>query len=302
MENQLTSLSNSIVDLFESVYQSVVAIRSETDRVGSGFTWTADGYILTRGDTVKKFKDTEVILSDGRVFPSRVIGYDMFSNVGLLRIDTNNLKTINVDDKEKVKPGQLVFALASQSTKLKGIADITQGIISSPRASLRPKVRGKRLLGNFIITDSFLNPRYLGGPLIDSEGNFIGLIVDLRGGRGIVVGVKKIKNIISQLERHKKISYGYLGIGMREISLPKDLAQQDGGLIVVAVKKNTPAKNAGILIGDVILKLNDEQVDTPAALNELLTYDTIGKSIKLTILRAEKLQDLEIVPEEMTDQ
>jgi S1-C subfamily serine protease len=291
-ENALRSYSDSIVNLFEKISRMVVAIQLESRKIGSGVVWSDDGYVVTCGHFIRKTEDLEVCLYDNRTFPAKIVGSDTYSNIALLKIEGSNLKAIDIGDSENLKTGQLVFALANRRPKQ---PSITHGIITSRRASLDRR-QGEKIGGNVIITDAHLNFRYLGGPLIDVDGELIGLNVAFSSGRGIVVGVNKVKNIVEQLKKHGKINHGYLGLILREIFLPKDLAEQDAGLIVISVKKNTPAKKAGLLIGDVILKFNNELVDTVADLDELLTEDVIGKSINLSVLRGEKKQDLKITP------
>jgi S1-C subfamily serine protease len=289
-------ISDLAINLFESTSPTVVAIASETGKIGSGIVWDVDGFAVTCNHIIRRSDELEVIFSDRRTFPAKVVGRDARSNVALLEIEGTKLRPISVTELENVRTGQLVFALANHNARLQGIC---QGMIVCPKAPLVSEKAGRRMVANVIVTDTHLNFRYLGGPMIDTDGKLIGLNVAYRAGRGFVLGVKKLNSVVQQLKKYGKVNHGYLGITSREISLPRHLAKQDEGLIVFSVKKNTPAKKAGVFIGDIIIKFNNEPVYSLADLDELLDEQSIGKSFNVSILRGEKLLDINITPEQI---
>jgi len=299
----LVSLSDAVMNLYEKVASSIVSVQSETSGIGSGVVWDTNGYIITCSHIIKRFDEIEVGLNDMRTISAKVIGNDPHSDVALLKIEKmdSTLKPIEIIDTENLKAGQFVLALANPYGDH---PSITQGIITSSRNSIRG-LEG-RTMDNVVITDTRLNPGYSGGPLIDVQGRMIGLNIAYVSSRGIAIRVSKVKSIIDKLVEHGKIKRAYLGIVSNTISIPEEVAKeqlgrtQDNGLIVLSVEKNTPAKKAGLLLGDVIIKFAKEPVNSLYDLEKLLTQEVIGKSIELTILRGEKLIELTITPGELS--
>jgi serine protease Do len=155
-------------------------------------------------------------------------------------------------------------------------------------------------MDNIVITDARLNPGYSGGPLVDVGGKMIGLNAAYISSRGIAIRGSKVKNIADQLAKDGAIKSAYLGIITDIISLPPEVGiqlepSQQEGLIVISVEKDTAAKKAGLLIGDIIVKFDNEPITNMHDLRrQLLKQGVIGKSVKLTIIRGEKKTELTI--------
>lgn len=314
--NALLSLSQEIEHVADNISQSVVSIRSRNRGNGSGVIWNADGNIVTCSHIVGELNEVEVSLSNGKSYPAKVIGNDPYSDIALLKIDAANskddilhLKPIEIADSDNLKAGQFVLALANPYGEY---PSITEGIITSERRSIR-EVGGRGagwqwaadVMDNIVITDTRLNPGYSGGPLVDVEGKMIGLNIAYISSRGIAIRTSKVKTISEQLTKDGAIKIARLGIVTDEISLPREVAAQlqpiqEEGLIVLSVKKDTAAKKAGLLIGDIIVRFDDQPITNIHDLRrQLLKRGAIGKSAKLAIIRAEKKTDIVIVPEEI---
>jgi S1-C subfamily serine protease len=315
--NALLSLSEEIEHVADSVSQSVVSVYSRNRGNGSGVVWNANGHIVTCSHIVGELDEVEVSLSNGKSYPAKVVGNDPYSDIALLKIeyasgkDDNNsiipLKPIEIADSENLKAGQFVLALANPYGEY---PSITEGIITSERRSIRGVGAGWRwapadVMNNIVITDTRLNPGYSGGPLVNAEGKMIGLNVAYISSRGIAIRTNKVKNISEQLAKDGAIKLARLGIVTDQISLPPEVGAQlepiqEEGLIVLSVKKETAAKKAGLLIGDIIVRFDDQSITNLHDLRrQLLKRDAIGKSVKLAIIRAEKKTELIIVPEEI---
>lgn len=314
--NALLSLSEEIEHVADNISQSVVSIRSRNRGNGSGVIWNADGNIVTCSHIVGELNEVEVSLSNGKSYPAKVIGNDPYSDIALLKIDAANskddilhLKPIEIADSDNLKAGQFVLALANPYGEY---PSITEGIITSERRSIR-EVGGRGagwqwaadVMDNIVITDTRLNPGYSGGPLVDVEGKMIGLNIAYISSRGIAIRTSKVKTISEQLTKDGTVKIARLGIVTDEISLPREVAAQlqpiqEEGLIVLSVKKDTAAKKAGLLIGDIIVRFDDQPITNIHDLRrQLLKRGAIGKSAKLAIIRAEKKTDIVIVPEEI---
>src|ERR671931_647791 len=263
--NVLLSLSEEI----DNVSQSVVSVNSRKRGNGSGVIWNVDGNIVTCSHIVGELDEVEVTLSNGKSYPAKVIGNDPYSDIALLKIESANdkednnlpLKPIEIADSENLKAGQFVLALANPYGEY---PSITEGIITSERRSIRGIGEGWRwapaaadVMDNIVITDARLNPGYSGGPLVDVKGKMIGLNIAYISSRGIAIRTSKVKTISELLAKDRAIKIARLGIVTDEISLPHEVAAQlepiqEAGLIVLSVKKDTAAKKAGLLIGDII--------------------------------------------------
>ena len=305
-KSALVSLSEEIENVADKVSQSVVSVRSRTRGNGSGVVWTSDGLIVTCSHIVRKLDELEVSLSNGKSFPAKVIGNDPYSDIALLKIQANgkndniSLTPIEIGDSENLKAGQFVLALANPYGEY---PSITEGIITSERSSLGGS-QWEAITDNIVITDARLNPGYSGGPLVDVEGKMIGLNAAYVSSRGIAIRAGKVRNITDQLANDGAIKIAYLGIVTDEISLPSEVGaqlepSQEEGLILLSVEKDTAAKKAGLLMGDIIVRLDDQPITNIRDLRrQLLKQDVIGKSVKLAIIRSEKKIDLSITPQE----
>ena len=306
--NALLSLSSEIEHIADNVSQSVVSVYSRNRGNGSGIILNADGHIVTCSHIVGELDKVEVSLSNGNSYPAKIVGNDPYSDIALLKIEDASgkdnsilpLKPIEIADSENLKAGQFVLALANPYGEYPSITD---GIITSERRSIRGAAAAN-VMDNIVITDTRLNPGYSGGPLVNVEGKMIGLNIAYISSRGIAIRTSKVKTISEQLIKDGEIKIARLGIVTAGISLPSEVAaqlepNQEEGLIVLSVKKGTAAKKAGLLIGDIIVKFDDQPITNLHDLRrQLLQRDTIGKSAKLTIIRAEKKTELVIVPEE----
>jgi len=306
--NALLSLSSEIEHIADNVSQSVVSVYSRNRGNGSGVILNADGHIVTCSHIVGELDKVEVSLSNGNSYPAKIVGNDPYSDIALLKIEDASgkdnsilpLKPIEIADSENLKAGQFVLALANPYGEYPSITD---GIITSERRSIRGAAAAD-VMDNIVITDTRLNPGYSGGPLVNVEGKMIGLNIAYISSRGIAIRTSKVKTISEQLIKDGEIKIARLGIVTAGISLPSEVAaqlepNQEEGLIVLSVKKDTAAKKAGLLIGDTIVKFDHQPITNLHDLRrQLLQRDTIGKSAKLTIIRAEKKTELVIVPEE----
>jgi len=308
--NALLSLSEKIQNIADNVSQSVVSLYSRNRGNGSGVIWNVDGHIVTCSHIIGELNEVEVSLNNGKSYPAKVVGNDPYSDITLLKIEDASgisLKPIEIADSENLKAGQFVLALANPYGDYHSI---TQGVITSERRSIRGAgwrwAVADDVMDNIVITDTRLNPGYSGGPLVNVQGKMIGLNVAYISSRGIAIRANKVKTISEQLAKDGEIKIARLGIVTAGVSLPREVAAQleptqEEGLIVLAVKKDTAAKKAGLLIGDIITKFEDQPITNLHDLRrQLLKRDAIGKSAKLIIIRAEKKKELVIIPEEET--
>ena len=292
----LQSLSDAMTGLAAKVAPSVVRVRSARG-FGSGLVWSEEGCILTCSHVIGRASTVEVGLEKGLNVEARVVGHDPYSDMALLKIEQKGLKPIERGDSEQIKVGQLVFAFANSFGRR---PSTTSGIVTTARTALG---WGRGVMDNMIVTDAPLNPGYSGGPLVDAAGRMIGLNVAYANSRGIAIPINAAKEIVDSLIRDGRIRRAHLGIFTDTIGLSKDTAEQakldqEEGLMIVEVEPGGPAKKAGLLVGDIVVGFNNSAVTSHRDLYILLTKDTIGKSVDVSVLRAEKLVKLSISPSE----
>jgi len=290
----LKSLSDATSELVQKLAPSVVNVNSRMTR-GTGVVLTADGYTVTCNHVLGR--SAEVRIGQGeKSLEAKLVGCDPYSDVALLKAEEGRCKPAEFGDSDKLSTGQFVLALANPFNRQ---PTATTGIITNVGATLRGW-RGTAM-ENVIVTDARLNPGFSGGPLIDVSGKVIGLNTAYVWSRGIAIPANRVKSITDRLMNGGKLRRAYLGIVSNTVSIPEEIASQaridqDSGVMVFQVEQGAPAKKAGLTMGDVIVKFNEKPVTTFYDLPRLLTEDVIGKKTTLTILREEKLMQLNIIP------
>ncbi|HYR33295.1 MAG TPA: Do family serine endopeptidase [Burkholderiales bacterium] len=272
--------------------------------LGSGFIISEDGYILTNAHVVAEFDDVSVRLADSkREFKAKVVGLDKRSDVALLKVDADGLPPARLGDSSKLEPGDWVAAIGSPF----GFANtITAGIVSAKGRSLPDE-----MYVPFIQTDVAVNPGNSGGPLLNLQGEVIGVNSLIYSGTGGYMGVsfaipiEVALDVSRQLKSQGKVTRGRIGIAIQPVT--RELArsfrlEEATGAIIINVEKGGPADQAGVRVGDVVLEWNSETIDEPSELPRLVAATRPGSLAHLAVWREGKRQTLplrvgEIAPE-----
>ncbi len=255
---------------------------------GSGFIITKDGYILTNNHVVGDADKITVKLLDGRSFAARRVGTDPHTDVAVIKIDGKDLPVLPMGDSDKIEVGEWVMAIGNPF----GLAHtVTVGIVSA---------KGRSSVGivdyeDFIQTDAAINPGNSGGPLINMDGEAIGIntaIFSRSGGYmgiGFAIPINIAKKIYRQmLKNNGKVVRGFLGVVVQNMT--PDMAKafgvtNEGGILVAQVMKDSPAYRAGLKRGDVILELNGKPVKDVASFRNTVALSPPGTEVSLTVLR-----------------
>jgi len=270
--------------------------------MGSGVIVSADGHILTNSHVVKDFDKITVTLSDKRSFDAKVIGADQESDIAVIKIEATGLPVAKFGDSSKLKVGEIVMAVGNPFGFNR---TVTSGIVSATGRS------NVGIIGyeDFIQTDAAINPGNSGGPLVNINGEVIGLntaIATRSGGYqgiGFAIPVNAAKSIMDDLVKDGKVRRGLLGVNIQDLdeSLAKSFgAPGTSGALVSQVIPESPAEKAGIKAGDIILKFNGESVSGAANLKNLVGREKPGATAKLTIYRDKKTVDVVLTIEERT--
>ena len=293
----LQSFSNAVTQLAEAVSPSVVNIGTGR-RSGTGVVWSNDGLVVTANHVIGGAENPTVVLGDGRELRSKVVGRDNYTDVALLRVEGDGLKPIQTGSSGETKVGQFVLALANAFGSRPAA---TWGIVTSRSRSMRGW--WGITIEDAVVTDAKLNPGYSGGPLVDASGRMLGMNVAYFAGRGVAVSIDSLKDIVGKLTKDGRIKKGFLGVVVEPVELPAEVTTSQGvgqeeGLLVRAVEPGSSARNAGVTIGDVILRLGDAKATDEYQLHRALSGDVVGMTTSLWVLRGEKLTELKITPQE----
>jgi S1-C subfamily serine protease len=275
--------------------------RRENRGSGSGFIFTPDGFILTNSHVVHGAAKIEVTLSDGRTCVADLIGDDPDTDLAVIRINASNLVPAYLGDAQRVRVGQLAIAIGNpygfQYT-------VTAGVVSALGRSLR--AQSGRLMDDVIQTDAALNPGNSGGPLVNSNGEVIGVnTAMILPAQGIcfATSIETAKFVASRLIRDGKVSRSYIGMAGQNVPLPRRIVRfynlpVESGILVVSYEGDSPARQAGLLEGDIIVGFDDYPIAGIDDLHKLLTEERIGRKSSLTVIRRTEKLALEVVPSE----
>ncbi len=268
---------------------------------GSGFLFTADGYLMTNCHVVHRAARLDVSLSDGRRFRGELVGEDADTDLAVVRIDAPDLTAAPLGDSGQVRVGQLAIAIGNpygfQYT-------VTAGVVSALGRSLRSE--SGRLMDNIIQTDAALNPGNSGGPLVNSFGEVIGVnTATILQAQGLcfAIAINTAKFVAGKLMKDGQIRRAYLGIGGQSVPLPRRTTRHlnlpiESGVLVATVEPDSPAFRAGVQNGDVLISLDTHAIASVDDLHRYLTDQHIGAPAQLGILRRFDRLDLVVVPEE----
>src|SRR5882724_1387288 len=313
----LDAYSRAVVETAERISPSVVFIeaiktflqpggapargRREARGSGSGFVFTPDGFVLTNSHVVHGADKIAVTLSDGRRFDATIAGDDPGTDVAVIRISSGRLIAAPLGDSEKIRVGQLAIAIGNPF----GFQySVTAGVVSALGRSLRSE--SGRLIDNVIQTDAALNPGNSGGPLVNSNGEVIGIntaVILPAQGLCFAVAVNTAKFIAGHLIKYGRIRRAYLGVGGQTVTIPRFVVRSqqlktETGVLVISVEKQSPAERGGLQEGDVIVALDDSILRSVDDLHRLLTEARIGSICDLTLLRRSQKISLSVVAQE----
>jgi len=266
---------------------------------GSGVIFSKEGYILTNEHVIHEAEEIKVVLPDGREFEGELIGSDPSVDLAVVKIKAKGLPLAKLGTSDELRPGEFCIAIGNpfglQNT-------LTFGVISATGRSIGP-APGK-LLENLIQTQAPINPGNSGGPLIDLEGEVIGIntaIIPYGQGIGFAIPINTAKEIIDELIEHGRVIRPWLGVST--LCVTPQVKERfnlsvDSGCYIINVAPKSPAEKGGIKEEDVIVKVNDQDVKTIEDLQRAIKTKKIGEEITLLIFREDKYERVKIKLEE----
>ena len=271
--------------------------------LGSGFIIEPDGLILTNFHVVDNAETITVRLLDGRELAGKVVGKDQKTDIALVKISARDLPVAPLADSDRLEVGEWVMAIGNPF----GLDNtVTSGIVSAKDRQI-----GAGPYDHFIQTDASINPGNSGGPLVNLEGEVVGIntaIFSQSGGNigiGFAIPINLVKDLLPQLKTGGKITRGWLGVSIQGIT--PDLAASLGldqakGALVSSVVQNSPADRAGIKAGDVIVGYAGKPINNANDLPFLVAGTPVGKTISLQVFRGNKETPVAVAIEKMKEE
>ncbi|WP_319408956.1 DegQ family serine endoprotease [uncultured Desulfosarcina sp.] len=261
--------------------------------LGSGFIIDDSGFIVTNNHVIDDADQIKVILADDKEFDAELVGRDPKTDLALIRIEgAKNLKPLELGNSEKLKVGTWVVAIGSPF----GLEQtVTAGIVSA-----KGRIIGSGPYDDFIQTDASINPGNSGGPLLNMDGEVVGIntaIIASGQGIGFAIPINLAKGIIDQLKDKGEVTRGWLGVGIQDLT--PELADYYGlkaekGVLVTQVFEGDPADKAGIKVNDVILSVDGQNVTTGRELSSMIANTPVGHQTKIDLIRDGKKKALTV--------
>jgi S1-C subfamily serine protease len=304
----LDAYSRAVIDVAERVGPAVVRldVTANDERrhggTGSGVIVAPDGLVLTNSHVVGDAARVKVTTVDGRSLTARVVGDDPDTDLALVRVDAPvTLPAASLGNSKLLKRGQLVIAIGNP---LGFESTVTTGVVSALGRSLR--ARSGRLIDDVIQTDAALNPGNSGGPLVSSHSEVVGInTAVIMGAQGIcfAVAANTASFVLGELVRHGRVRRAYIGIAAQQFALSRRRRHaaglaQESAVMVASIESGSPAEQAGLVAGDIILTLDGIVITGADDLIRVLAGDKIGRTVEVEVLHNGSRRTLSLVPQE----
>lgn len=289
----LRSLSNQMADAVERVNAALVTVHGRSRQSASGLVVAPD-LVVTASHILERENDLKIQSHQQTEFSATLVGRDATTDLALLHIKDLNLPAA-VAASEPARVGQLILAVGRPSEDgpmaSAGIVSALGGPVRTGQGSV---------LERYIRTDATPYPGFSGGPLVDTEGAVLGILTTgLSNGIPLAIPMAQVQTIVEALEQQGYIKRGYLGLSSQLVHLPEAQRagrEQEHGLLIVNVEQDSPAEKGGLLLGDILVSLDNHTVSDTEDLQLLLTGERVGQALAVEVIRGDTLQTLSITP------
>ena len=282
----LAILSDQLADAAATAGASIVAVHARPRLPSTGIHWQ-DGVVVTTDGTVRRDSDITVTLADGRKLPATLVGRDRSTDLAVLRVADGSLPTARLGDPSSLKPGHLVLALARLG---EGGPRVSFGAVSAVAGRWRSWKGGE--IDRLLQSNLTLYPGFGGGPLVDATGQIHGINSGgLSRAFATTIPVDTVNRVVRQLLERGYVARGWLGAAMQPVRFNPAAQSRlkldgDSGLVILSVEPDGPAASAGLLVGDVIVKLAGRAIeDVEDLVDALSRTDVVGRTFDLDLVR-----------------
>jgi serine protease Do len=307
------SESSAVISAVQKVSPAVVVIQTSgsglnSGGIGSGFIYNANGWILTNRHVVEGSTSVQVVLADSRTFTGKVYGVDTLTDLAIVKIDATGLPTAPIGSSSNLQVGQLAIAIGDPLGNFENT--VTTGVVSGLGRQITAGGNGPssaEQLNNLIQTDAAINPGNSGGPLVDSAGAVIGIntaVNQSAQGIGFAIPIDFARPIMQQALQGKALARPWMGIYYQpvtpQLAIDRHLSVQAGALIAAPsngsppIMAGSPAAEAGLKSGDIIVAVNGTKVDATHDLSTLIVAYSPGDKVTLQINRGGQMQSISV--------
>ena len=296
-KNAVRIASPAVVNVYNRSFSSASINDNDqlqVNNLGSGVIMSKDGYILTNKHVIQNADQIVVALQNGNIFEASLVGSDNLTDLAVLKIRVNNLSTIPQNSNRQAHVGDVVLAIGNPYNLGQSVS---QGIISAVGRNAVGDSVGRQ---NFIQTDASINRGNSGGALINSAGELVGISTlsigktanEIAEGLNFAIPMDIANDVLQKIIRDGRVIRGYFGV-QSDIS-----SSSEEGIVITGVSPNSPAAKAGIQLGDVILKLNNQEGISAREMMQIIANTQPNSKVLVTILRLGKILQLPVVIEE----
>ena len=306
--------TDTIKSSIDKVYDSVVYVGtyygSELAGSGTGFVYKTDdkyGYVLTNHHVISGNYSIKVTNNDGQVVDADILGSDEYADIAVLRIPIDAVMSVaKFGESSDLAVGDTVFAVGSPLGS-KYMGTVTKGILSGKDRLVNVKLSSGYYVMNVLQTDAAVNPGNSGGPLVNMNGEVVGiismkLVEDKIEGMGFAIPVEVASSYVEQLEKGETVERPILGIDYADVTSTYSLylhriklsSKVKSGVVITDTPEGYPAEKAGLQRGDVVIALDDEKISDSSYFRYILYKYKVGDKVKVTVIRGEEEKTIEV--------
>jgi S1-C subfamily serine protease len=297
----LAAVSDELAAAVESASGSVVAVHGRRRIPATGIVWR-DGIVVTADHVLERDEDITVSGPSDEKIAATIAGRDPGSDLAVLRVAGASANVATPAPAGALKVGNFVLAIGAGSGSGAGRLMASFGVVSALGSTWRTARGG--VVEGYIRADVALYPGFSGGPLIDTQGQVVGVNSShLARGQGIAIPTNTVNASIDMLLTQGRVRRGYLGVTSQPVRLPSELQQklglqQESGLLVLGVESGSPADKGGLFMGDVVISLGGQTIADPQDLQAALGPAVVGQATPAVVLRAGERKELSLTPSE----
>jgi S1-C subfamily serine protease len=286
-----------MADAVSALSPSLVRVEARRRLPATGIVWSADGLVVTSNHVVEMDEGIMVGLADGSRHSATLVGRDPHNDIALLRVDASNLTPASLGDNASLRVGHLVLALGRPGEQVQATLGVVSALVAAPQAERREgREKRKRrqwmqrvLVDGYVQTDVVMYPGFSGGPLVSGDGAVHGMNTSgFQSGSSVTVPIATLRSSVQTLLSDGKVRQGYLGVGVQPVRLPDTVAEsleQEVGLLIVSVEKDSPAAGAGLMVGDILVSFHGQALESLDDLLGQLRGELVGKAVEAEIVR-----------------